>query len=332
MITSVQEMFVDEGSDDDDGYSFAITWLVKTDSHATGTYEVLNAPGIPVKGEKHRSGRAIVKSRQARKHLDSDLLWNVTANYEPIPDTPPPTGGGGNDPNNVNTTRLPTLQITGERVTKYSDFDYLGFLIKNSAGDQYEGMDEYDGSDMILTIGASIDFRLINEGILAEWRDVVHGPQFFPAFHKNLDEAMAKGANAPRFFGFPAFTPRFLDWSTASQQENNNTRWQVNLRFAISDTWLRSRLDEGFYTNPGGGEGNPSENINPNTASERKRALDASGLPSVVPVKLDGKGEKTTGAAFYRFYQRYKHGDLNAFLGLLGLPTTVAGYEFRGRA
>lgn len=332
-ITSVKEMFTtDRGTRDEAGYRFTVGWLVVTDSHKSGAYEVLNAPKIPKQGEKHRSGKSVCESVNADKYQESDLYWLVTAEYAPLP---PSTGNGGGEGDtgvSGREVRKPTLQIEHQRGSRFIEYDYNGIAISNVLGQKFETLPDRDVSDMTLTFSATIPFERITEQLIFDWRDVVHGERFEMAVLPNLKAAMDKGVAKPRFFGFPSFMPRLVNFGAATIQEpaslinpdqTSVTRWQVNLTVLISETWLGSQLNDSLYNGPAVNFGSSAA---PESAALTKRNLDGSGLPSVVRKILNATGAVTTVPHFV-FFQQYRHANLNDLFKKIGLPTTLAGYR-----
>ncbi len=339
-ITAVNPMFTDTGAEDDSGFQFTKQWLVKTNSHATGEMEVLNAPGIPAKGALHKSRRAQVTSKRADRHADSDLVWVVTVSYSVKPNADGSPGASPSD-TNFGAPNIPTMTLSYERAMVARPHDFRGYVLQTSASEPFDGGDEVDVSNLTITLSHQIEFKHIDEALINKWRDTVHGRNFAPIFMQEpTAEAMAKltgAANMPKFFGFPAFVPRLVDLGASMSQEDEPlsfgkvkvTMWNINVKFVMADMWLGSALDMGFITNKATGV---SEGLILNAGpAAAKPILDAHGMPVTRPVKLNGRGEllKKFEKPWWLVWQRYRHDDLNNLLRALRLPRRVIEYRVR---
>lgn len=325
-ILWVREAYASEGADAKDGYTFRVGWTVACDSASDEEFQVLNAPKIPRRGDKHRSGKAVAIRRSAHRLRgeDSPFVWRVEVEFG-RPDQESTSGGGLTRKEDLATIEF---SQSGDKWVQESDF--FGVPIRNSAGDRFASVPEVDESMLKIVISATVPFELVSEQLVSAWRDVVQGGPL-PQKFVNDPRPEAVKVGGPAFFGNVAGTVKLVDFGTRTRHDPNATVWEIALTFLARRMWYGAILDEGTRQITNG-----PWNVSPGQAAAAnletiKPILDANGVPVQRPVFLNGKGLRLEkGKPFWLVYQKHPHGDLNKLLQHFKLPTSTAGYKIKG--
>ena len=320
-VLAVYRLIEETGGQGPEGYLFDINFRVSTDG-PTDVINVLEASGIPRKGDQHPSGRATCSNVEATN--GGDLWWDVVATYDEEDNTP--DGGGGGDPEAGDTR--PTLNISGRGRQIARNSDVLGNAILNSATDPFEA-DIFDDASTVITITANVSFGTVSLTKIERWRGVVHaGPMQAHIVQDPAPENVLAGGPAA-FFGYGGGVVRCVDAGAAMDHSGTATRWNLHLQFEVAQSWLGTALDMGVHSTKNPALPKTYSSLNLAVLEERKPILDHNGVPVTRPVLLNGEGKplEQGGQPWYIVWQRYRHDDLNAMLSDFGLPTSLNGYR-----
>lgn len=340
-VVTVQPAYDESGDESEDGYSFDRAWIVVVDSLTDDAYTVLEGPGIPRKGDLHRTGRAQVIGRKADR-IEESLGWLVTISYgQPEGGTGGDDGGGDpDDPANVK----PTMRIVSSHGSIVKSSDFFNNPLTNSAGDA-SGSDEFDETETVIRIdNHTVSFATVKPELLAFYAGAVHGNDFVRGFFRDDVPENLGADNFPKFLNLPVHKWRTrltnFDFGTTRQEDfilSGKTRWSVSLEFTIRRTWLGSDVDDGFNETDLTEFALSGGRLESIKVEGYRPVLDKQGVPVRRPVMLNGNGVAVVQPAppgvptppWFLVYQKYPHRNLNDLLKALLLPQTLAGYNFK---
>lgn len=298
------------------------SWVVETDDPKIGSYSVQRAPGIPRRGDKHNEdSTATVTSITAdpAQGDDSHTVWVVAVTYT---SNPLEQSSGGSE------TQQRYIRFNYVNESKFTTVDYHGNTFKSTGCGELLGGIDINHSLIQMTVSSPVDYDLVTPALMEQYRDMVHGDNFNPQL---MQDGPPKPDPFPTFFGFGSWKTKFMDWGADSELLGNKMVFRVNLSFLIKRTWLVDLLNQGFYRcggSPGETSSNPQEfGILPG----KTFITDLNGMPVANPQPLDNKGhvlgENTK--PYFWWHQVYPHGDLNALMNNLKLPTSLASYKIK---
>lgn len=229
-----------DGSQNEKGeYEFTRVFFVLTDSFNTGAYEVLNAAGVPGRGDDYHAGDDAltycwVKNKKAKRDSIQPKLWYVTVQYSSSKETQ----DGSSDTN-------PLLRPQDERwgTQKYQKIiekDVYGADIGSSANEPFNPRVEVDDFHPTLTV---------TRNVASPYNNI-----FWTHFINRV--------NSDEFRGYEVGQGKIADVSAVKTIENSYTFYrqtieiefnlQVNPTSRVPIGWNIRRLDEGSYYYVGG--------------------------------------------------------------------------------